>query len=417
MSDYPSKHENKTVCASCFADPDVISFIRANAKKRGCDFCDSEETIRSIRFGDLIKYFKECINEFYDLAGDNLPPDKDRGGYMWETTFDTDDLIREQIGLELPKDTKDRLHQAICDEIGYDDDWCRKDPLGPDRVDERMMQWSSFAHSIKHEARFFIPDLKIPIINEHNQQRFEILPFETLKEIGQLAHKLNLVKVHDAGTVLYRVRSQQNGRRFTTPEELGPPDSDHAILSNRMSPPGIPMFYGSFDEETALAETVKGEGEYAIGTWQTLKNLTLLDLSDLPAIPSIFAKIPRTQEWSRDHIRFFHELVDDFIKPVERDDRVHVDYVPTQVVTEYFRYYFHNQLQTAPVEGIIYPSARFNGDESVVIFCGQERVEGLPDSKDPWLRLLKCSVKQIRDQELKELTRLDVDFSDSGEGG
>ena len=35
-----------------------------------------------------------------------------------------------------------------------------------------------------------------------------------------------------------------------------------------------------------------------------------------------------------------NNFIDDFTKPIERSDRAHAEYVPTQVVTGYFRHVY-----------------------------------------------------------------------------
>ena len=52
---------------------------------------------------------------------------------------------------------------------------------------------------------------------------------------------------------------------------------------------------------------------------------------------------------------------------MSRDGLEHVDYVPTQVVTEWFRHVFQTE-DGAHVDGVIYPSARFDGGVCCVLF-------------------------------------------------
>jgi hypothetical protein len=143
---------------------------------------------------------------------------------------------------------------------------------------------------------------------------------------------------------------------------------EHANQSNRMSPSGIPMFYGSFDPATALLETVehpRHDGQVAsIGTFQPVRDLLLLDLAELPGVPSVF----ELGSHGRIHaLRFLHAFADDVSGPIARDGREHIDYVPTQIVTEYFRRVFRTDDGDA-LDGIIYRSSR-NGERALVLFC------------------------------------------------
>jgi hypothetical protein len=78
-----------------------------------------------------------------------------------------------------------------------------------------------------------------------------------------------------------------------------------------------------------------------------------------------------------------------------KDGREHIDYVPTQVVTEYFRHVFKDG-DGQPVKGILYPSARQDGGVCCVLFFEADQCGGKPDSiilrkRDAWLELDKNS--------------------------
>lgn len=53
---------------------------------------------------------------------------------------------------------------------------------------------------------------------------------------------------------------------------------------------------------------------------------------------------------------FLQKFIHDITLPVELDGREHVDYVPTQVFTEYLRYAF-----LARVDGLTFPSVQGPG--------------------------------------------------------
>jgi len=104
-----------------------------------------------------------------------------------------------------------------------------------------------------------------------------------------------------------------------------------------MSPAGIVMMYVSEDAGTALAETVDQEGTYVVGEFVTERGALILDLAELPETPSIFYEVPDSMEYDpRQNLIFLHHIAREISRPIARDDRVHVEYVPTQVVTEFF---------------------------------------------------------------------------------
>ncbi len=93
---------------------------------------------------------------------------------------------------------------------------------------------------------------------------------------------------------------------------------------------------------------------------------------------------------------FFEEFVDDLTKAIDRDERVHLEYVPTQIVVEYFRRQFHRDFQGPPLDGVMYPSARCEGGVAVALFCDRSAIVGIkdkeeeffgPSSSSKWLEL------------------------------
>ncbi len=78
-----------------------------------------------------------------------------------------------------------------------------------------------------------------------------------------------------------------------------------------------------------------------------------------------------------DYLAFLRAFAYDLTRPVDKDQREHVEYVPSQVVTEYFRFRFRDH-GGHPVCGILYPSAALDGGRSCVLFAGHE------DFTDDW---------------------------------
>lgn len=150
------------------------------------------------------------------------------------------------------------------------------------------------------------------------------------------------------------------------------------------------MFYGAFDYATALSETfdpaIHAGQTLSVGTFRPLRPLIVLDLADLPPIPSVFD--PERQD--RIHpLRFLHAFARDISQPIARDGREHVEYVPTQIVTEYFRRVFRFD-DGRQLDGIIYSSARTVGHNAHVLFCENRQCIGPGDDhgRDALLRLV-----------------------------
>lgn len=153
--------------------------------------------------------------------------------------------------------------------------------------------------------------------------------------------------------------------------ELGAPPVQYATLPNRMSPAGISMFYGAFDKKTAIAETYEKSEKDKVavcGRFQPTRDLLLIDLSR-QEIPSIFDEEKR---YLRSKLSFLFDFINDFTKSIDRKASPHVDYVPTQIVTEYLRDQFA-AADGISVDGIIYPSSKSVGKNAVVIFANSDQ--------------------------------------------
>src|SRR5712692_1043203 len=87
-----------------------------------------------------------------------------------------------------------------------------------------------------------------------------------LDEIGDAVEEVELVRELPAGTRFFRGRVGPKTKPYRSARKLGPPPQGRTI-ANRMSPAGIPMFYGALDEFTAIAETIPGRlMSAAVGT-------------------------------------------------------------------------------------------------------------------------------------------------------
>jgi hypothetical protein len=95
----------------------------------------------------------------------------------------------------------------------------------------------------------------------------------------------------------------------------------------------------------------------------------VLDLTKVK-YPSIFDD---DEKADYDWLLFMSQFLRDFSSEIERDERVHIDYVPTQVVTEYLRDAKLDDLP--PVDGIKWRSARNKGGVCYVLFIDEYGVE------------------------------------------
>jgi hypothetical protein len=94
-----------------------------------------------------------------------------------------------------------------------------------------------------------------------------------------------------------------------------------------MSPAGVAMFYGADDAATAIAEIgAHSSQRFAVlGEFETTRDLTVLDLTTLPRVPSLYTEAGRTAQ--RYDLIFLHNFAADLAKPIALDGREHIEYV------------------------------------------------------------------------------------------
>ena len=398
----PSTYPDDNVCPDCFDDEGLKDLIEWKVRANACTFCENEsDTPIAAPMGDVLDYINECLRLEYDMAEEYLPYETAEGGYIGETWI-TYDLLVEECELELPNDASGELLQALCDGLGLLI-WCRRDPFSLTDGERVIFSWDAFCHRVKHRLRFFF------LREKRKRENDDICDsVALLRELERCCERFNLIKRIPAESLFYRARHQKSGETLTTAKELGPPPQEKATVSNRMSPPGIVLFYASENPETALRETVKCPDTFAIGIFKTHREAIILDLADVPAIPSLFEARPDTLEFNpRPPAIFLNHFAAELSKPIARDNRLHIDYIPTQIITEYFR--------TQPVEGVAldgirYRSARDAGSCSLVLFATQDNLIGtnenrsgaLDANRDRWIELIGRSQRIVTKNELEQ---------------
>ncbi|GBR19630.1 HEPN-associated N-terminal domain-containing protein [Asaia spathodeae] len=361
-SDIQESYPEKFVCSECFDDDHLRAFIEGAVTSRRCSYCCRESPKRKIAapIDGVIEHILAAISSRYGEAwASGSSWDSEDGRYV-NNTQDTDELLQEYV--RLPNDDSGELYQDIFGAFPQWD-WSSREPWSA--TDAQILQWgwNQFVKTVKYRRRFFFQRLE-----EVEHDREDLDPSSMLYEFGRRCSNNGLIVNLPKGTEILRCRPRAvRTERFTKARELGPPPNRLA-KQNRMSPAGIPMFYGSDDKKTTLAEMPDPPKFYAIGRFTTLRSLNILDLTNVRT-PSIF---DITDGSDYDWALFMSQFLKDFSGPIERDDRIHIDYVPTQVVTEYLR---DARLDGVRVEGIKYCSARNKGGVCFVLFIDAHDVE------------------------------------------
>jgi RES domain-containing protein len=358
-----------SVCGPYLGDRGLSEFVAGIASDLQCDFCGQESGTDPIAapVDDVVSYMEECISREYEGPANSVGWCSAEGGWLAATVFHTDELLSDELGLDLPNDDGTLL-DALCNGLGgAAREWVRIDPYGLPPEDVYRWSWEDFSRLVKHGRRFFFRD------HPRDADSELLPPQELLQRIAEFCLANGLVRVFPAGSRLYRVRKQRTGEALCRPLQLGPPPAALARLPTRMSPAGIQMFYGADDPITALRETEDGAGTYATACFEITRDILILDLTNAPTIPSIFEPLSDSAETDpRYELMFLSHFVREVAAPIDRDDRAHVDYVPTQVVAEYFRSFALPDGRR--VDGIRYTSAQHPPKACYALFAEQRHV-------------------------------------------
>jgi hypothetical protein len=319
---------------------------------------------------DVVERIRFAIYQEYAPPEEETMYDPEEGDYAGNVLEHTD--VFDKIGFEL---SNQELYDDIVSSF-WDERFCSIGMWAGSPSERQKEAWDGFKSIVKHRRRYTfgnIPDEECDhgIVEHH--------PKEMLLHIADTISWFGLSVEVPIGFRFWRVRVHEKSKSLKIPDGLAAPSPDQAKYSNRMSPAGVPMFYGAEDFDTAWQETVDPDDTHGKkltgGTFVSQKPLTLLDLCNLPRSVCFF------NEWEsskRFGLYFLREFQVDLSKPIKKDGRQHIEYVPTQVFTEFIRFEYKSSTGSA-YSGIRYPSSK-TGRPCVVLFFDQE--ECLPLQND-----------------------------------
>ncbi|MFI1865272.1 RES family NAD+ phosphorylase [Streptomyces jumonjinensis] len=236
--------------------------------------------------------------------------------------------------------------------------WRLREIPQPSRADAVPVEpWSAFRERVGHQRRF--------TLLSGADEPGDVSVVRMLDAVSTVIQRLGLVRTLPRGHQVWRGRMRADtARPGYTAASIGSTPTSRAT-ANRMSPAGVPMFYGSEDVDTVVAEISAHDPRpyVAAAAFQITRPVPVVDLSTVPDAPSVFD--PRRRSLIRP-VGFVRAFSENLSQPVVLDGRERIAYVPTQVLTEYFRW-----LSPLRVQGIVFRSAQ-NGGINYVLFTGPE---------------------------------------------
>ena len=333
------------VCPDCVADEYLKAQLATDAQDEECSFCGQSP---AAPFDTLMEGFMVGVRREYDKTENVL---------YWAddvtTRYNSSDVVWDFGDVFVG----DGLIEAVLESID-DDEWVPADFAVPHDGDALRVAWDEFSHAVKFETRYMV------WLGDGNPYAGagDVPVSKVLQAVADVVDRLGLVKTYAMNGRWWRAQPHGAAGIDHTATRLGTVPASLATQPNRMSPAGIPMFYGAADPVTAAGEVAPpGSGTYV--TWaafDTSRATRVVDFTNLPPIPSTF-----DPENGYEHhvLTFLHTFVK-VLSSKARPDWEAVDYVPTQVLTEYFLRVHRDP--DGPVDGLLYRSA-VTGDRCVVL--------------------------------------------------
>jgi hypothetical protein len=349
--------KNTYVCSECVKDKFLIE-VNNNLESENCNYCDSEsEELIAAPFDTVMDHIYNSIRNEYSAAQDiDLPWAE--GEYILEET-DSEEILSE-FDPDWPSKYREDIRESL---IG---DYWINCPQGEwyaiDKSISLSYDWNKFKNQVISKTRYLF--LSEPYIEDDYCEDDSVPVSLMLDKLGKLVNKLGLISSIHSETKFFRVRASEN--RIIGFDDIGVPPAKKSN-AGRMNPAGIPYLYLAFDENTAVSETITNEDKYCLARFILNKDLNVLDLSSIPCLPSKFNASAYNR---RCELIFIRNFLIDLSKPIEKDGREHVDYVPTQIVSEYFRHRFKDG-QGNSVDGIMYSSAKNKNGVNLALFVSE----------------------------------------------
>ncbi len=351
-----------TICSKCVVEEALAAAIRAHGGFEQCDYCGQrpQSPDASAPAALVLELVVDGIKLEYEDPAEGMAWD---GGYVGNV-HDTWDLLWE-LEITDREDVHEALHNAIVTA-----QWCQRDPYAAKPAQALKWGWEEFRRFVKHRRRFTF------LTTDHSTaDGAGMIPMHAMPSIiASAVEEVGLVRDLPVGTEWWRVRPHPNNESYSSAADIGTPP-DAVARDNRMTPKGIGAFYGASTAAGAKAE-VAGYADSAddgsLGRFVTTTPLTILDLRYLPHYPSLF---DADRRHLRAPIEFLYGFVKDATQVADPSDSQNLDYVPTQVMAETFRY-------DLPIDGVLWRSVKDQAVTSCVLFIPATEVADLGNEAD-----------------------------------
>ncbi|WP_162243154.1 HEPN-associated N-terminal domain-containing protein [Deinococcus sp. Leaf326] len=324
---------SKFICGQCISDNSygdyaLVELVQSNMTSMHCDYCGNTSPFPIAADIELvIERVALVMMNRYGTAEEDLPRDNESESGWFGDTLTTEDILEKYF------ENGTKLFNDLVNTIA-DNTWCDKDPFSLPEDHMYKYSWERFKQLVQHEKRYMF--FKSNDSDLDLNEEFYLEPMEILSVIGNFIREMGMYKEITNEDLLYHVRFNDH---YTAFKDLASPPVEFATQPNRMSPPGISMFYAAYEKKVALMETASPDldgKKFTIGRFSTKKSEYLVDISRASKGISVF---------DLDKAKYYNvaQFVDKYVKEISKPARKEagyssIDYVSTQVLTEFIRY-------------------------------------------------------------------------------
>lgn len=363
--------DEKYLCRKCLESGNNFKpFFSTNSQIGICEYCKKQRKV--VELNDLIGFVAIRVFRFYTDPVNELPYETAEGGYWGASMYEIDEILDDHISFN-----KDDVKDDILSAFDQSQRYCRVNPFADDESDTYMSYWDKFTKILKYERRFFFPRPK--------KERTPSIKYGAIENVGDILNfsvnemkRQNLFKTLKKGQVIFRAReiNPASGKHLNDEEYIIPDIQISSKKSSRLSPAGIPIFYGAYEKEHLSKEIRATVSDHVYcAEFQTIKPLTVLDLTKFE-YPSIFIQ---ENTYQYEVSKFISKLIHEIMIPVEHDGSEHLEYVPSQVFSEFLRHRFKYRQRS--IDGVIYPSSFGGSGANLALYISNDKISYKGSSK------------------------------------
>jgi RES domain-containing protein len=349
----------ETLCLDHVTDSALYKHAKQSATEQICSFCTRHPGRDRVPLAVPMDVVAQRVFEAAMTRYRSFDDASYFEGEAYESDIETAEVVYDIAAGAFDDSVSERVLDSITRAIATPQSWFEDDTR-----DQFAYSWERFAETVRHEARFVL--IADPRPGGENEPPARLARF-LAGLLGYADKSTRMLHTLPTGTKLYRGRMTDNVAELRAEVEKEPAQKLGAAppsraAAGRMSGEGVPLFYGADNVHTAVAEiALHSPYDFAlVGEFTTQRPVTILDFTRNPKVPSIF-------DLAHQDRRLFAEFIDDFVsaitQPVILDGRERVDYLPTQVVTEYLRW-----VPRRRIDGIAFPSRAKSRGKNVVLF-------------------------------------------------